>query len=366
MTSEQQTVPQSVTEASDASPRWLGLYAFEIVSWTGLLIGVVFLRAHGLRIDWQTVRYTIPPLIPATARAFLIGVVIYAVYTALRRRSVLDYLRQITRRQWLGLALRLWIVSLVFTYTYFWVKVCVPLVNERLLDSSLWKLDRLLHGGLSPSVFLVELFQGSSLTPWLDVWYGWWLPSITYAIGFFCAYPSAAVRRRVMTSCALIWTLGCWTYTAFPAVGPIYIDSTLWEEIQVELPRASSAQEMLWDNYRTVVAGRSGTLTRFNPTRGVAAMPSLHVGAHWLFMLWMWRYARPLFVPAVIGTFLTFLGSIVTGWHYAIDGYVGVLLAQLSYWAALWLDGERRRGKQDPDQSPSTPASVLPSVPQDQ
>ncbi len=51
-------------------------------------------------------------------------------------------------------------------------------------------------------------------------------------------------------------------------------------------------------------------------------------------MLWIRRYARPLFAVAVIGTLLTFLGSIVTGWHYAVDGYVGIGLAQLSYWLA--------------------------------
>ena len=69
--------------------------------------------------------------------------------------------------------------------------------------------------------------------------------------------------------------------------------------------------------------------------------PSLHVGVHWMLMLWMRRYARPLFLPAVIATFLTFLGSIATGWHYAIDGYVGIALGQLCYWVAVrWERGD--------------------------
>ena len=61
-----------------------------------------------------------------------------------------------------------------------------------------------------------------------------------------------------------------------------------------------------------------------------------------MLMLWLRRYARPLFLPAVIATVLTFLGSIVTGWHYAVDGYVGVGLGQLSYWLALRTERRQR------------------------
>jgi membrane-associated phospholipid phosphatase len=67
-------------------------------------------------------------------------------------------------------------------------------------------------------------------------------------------------------------------------------------------------------------------------------MPSLHVGAHWLFMLWIRREIRPLFVLAAVATFLTFIGSIITGWHYAVDGYVGIALAQLVYMVAVRLE----------------------------
>jgi hypothetical protein len=40
----------------------------------------------------------------------------------------------------------------------------------------------------------------------------------------------------------------------------------------------------------------------------------------------------------VIGTALTLIGSIVTGWHYALDGYVGIGIASLAYWAAWRFD----------------------------
>ena len=57
-------------------------------------------------------------------------------------------------------------------------------------------------------------------------------------------------------------------------------------------------------------------------------------------MRWLWarRRARPIFALAAVGTFLTFVGSIATGWHYALDGYAGIAIAQISYLAAIALD----------------------------
>jgi hypothetical protein len=314
--------------------RQLRIFPFEMAAWVGLIAAVVFLRLHNLRIDWVTFEYTVPPLIPVMGRFLVGGILIYLVYLLLRRRSIRPYLKRLATWRWWILTARLWAAIIVFTYTYFWLKVCVPLVNERLWDQELWRLDALVHLGFSPSVFLVELTQGTVLAGWLDTWYGIWLPSVSFGIAFFCAIPAAKFRRRFVLSCVLIWTLGAWMYVAVPALGPIYAHNEVFEEIVPQLPKADAGQGLLWDNYQTVIAGRIGGLKQFNPTRGIAALPSLHVGAHWLLMLWCRRFARPLFVPALIGTLLTLLGSIVTGWHYAVDGYVGIALAQLSYWVS--------------------------------
>ena len=113
----------------------------------------------------------------------------------------------------------------------------------------------------------------------------------------------------------------------------------MWRDVLPGIPGNAAAHGVLWENYQIIQRGiEDGQLYRFNPTRGIAAMPSLHVGVHWMLMLWMRRYARPLFIPFAGATFLTFLGSIITGWHYAVDGYVGILLGQVSYWAALKLE----------------------------
>lgn len=310
------------------------IYPFEIVAFASLVATVTFLRLHHLRIDWQTFEYTVPPLVPVMGKYFAIGVGLYLVYLLLRRQRVTPYIRRVLSLSWLTLTGRLWLAIIVFTYCYLWLKVCAPLVNHRLWDAAFWRLDTILHFGFSPSLFLLGLTEGTGLIGLLDQWYKLWLPSVSLSIAFFMSLPGARVRRRFVLSCVLIWVLGAWTYVSLPALGPIYAFHPHWENALPDLPEASAAQELLWGNYEKVIAGRTGNLKQFNPTLGIAAMPSLHVGVHWLLMLWIRRYARPFFVPAVIGTFLTFLGSIATGWHYAIDGYVGIGLGQLSFWLA--------------------------------
>ena len=342
--------PDEPPAGSGAVRRGWRPHPFEIAAWASLALAVGFLRANGLRIDWNTVVYTIPPLFRPTAQVLLAGPPLYLLYLLLRRRPLRPYLRRVFSSAWLVLWLRLWLTCFVFTYAYFWLKVSVPLINYRLWDPQLWQLDRLLHLGISPSILLVELLRGTGLVGPLETWYGWWLPTMMLGLSFFCAAPDAGTRRRFMLSSVLIWTLGPWLYMAVPALGPIYVYGETWSELAPELPRAGTAQAMLWQNYQTVVAGRQGGLKRFNPTRGIAAMPSLHVGGHWLLLLWIRRRARPWLVPAAIGTALTFVGSIVTGWHYALDGYAGIVIASLSYWAAWRLDPDAAAARPDGDE----------------
>ncbi len=291
----------------------------------------------------STFNYTVPPLIPVMGKFFVVGICLYLLYAILRRESAWTYLKTILDWRWLFLSLRLWLVFLVFTFSYFWLKVCVPLVNSRLWDQAFWRLDTLLHLGFSPSLFMVELVQGTVLAPSLDRWYGWWLLSMSISVAFFCSYPTQLARRQFLFSCVVLWSAGAWIYVGLPALGPIYAFSEVWQKILPQIPYADAGHHLLWGNYQRVLEGReSGLLRAFKPALGIAAMPSLHVGGHWLLMLWTRRLARPLFMPAVVATFLTFLGSLVTGWHYAVDGYIGIALAQGAYWLALFAERDSK------------------------
>ncbi len=64
-------------------------------------------------------------------------------------------------------------------------------------------------------------------------------------------------------------------------------------------------------------------------------MPSMHIGTSVLFMLLGFASGKR-WVGIIFAIFLAlvFLGSIMLGWHYAIDAYEGAAVAVFGWWAA--------------------------------
>lgn len=338
----------------ETPPRhWAGVfrpYAFEIVTLASMLIAFVFLRAHGLRMDLETVRWVLVPPLGKLPAALGLGVGLQLLYRLLTRHSLKAYLREVVRPRWWILWLRLMLALVAMQYGYFWMKVSVPLVNPRLWDHALWRLDTVLHLGVSPSVFMVSLFAGTPLISVFDDWYGLWITTVFATLTFWSASLDDRLRRRILLSSVLLWTLGSWTYMSIPALGPAYLEPRVFDAVGGEMPGAQGGQQVLRENYRRILEGRrTGILGALNPTRGIAAMPSLHVGLHFFFFLWARRRARPLVVFFALATVLTFMGSLLTGWHYAVDGYVGMFLAWVCYRAGRW------REEADPVEDPAFP-----------
>jgi hypothetical protein len=318
------------TSAPPAGRRF-ALRPFELFTYGATLAVVGYLRWRGLRMDWRTVEFMAGPMLAQLPRALGIGLLLHAVGLALARSGPRAWVRRVATPASAWLWLRVWIATMAVTYTYSWLKVAVPLLREGILDPALWRLDRLLHFGVSPTIFAVELVRGTPVAAWLDGWYGLWLTSVVGMFAFAFLSPSLARRRNFALACALLWIGGATLYFALPAVGPCFASAELFGEVRAEMPKAAATQARLWENYAKLVAGRDGSLKQFNPYLGVAALPSLHVGAHVLFALWSRRHARRLALPFAAAAALTFLASIATGWHYAVDGYLGALLALAAF-----------------------------------
>jgi membrane-associated phospholipid phosphatase len=78
----------------------------------------------------------------------------------------------------------------------------------------------------------------------------------------------------------------------------------------------------LWENLQ------AGTWLPFG---GVSAMPSVHVAMATLIAIVAKAQNRTAGLLLTIFAGLTMLGSVVLGWHYAIDGYLGIAMA-LAIW----------------------------------
>jgi hypothetical protein len=329
------------------------LHSFEWAALLMLLAVLIFLYGNRLGIDLSTATYTVKASLRVGVFALPVGIALQALFSLGEAGGLRRYLRGIAKPAWLLEWLRMWLAIWVTSFAYFWLKVCIPFVNVRSFDAAFARLDEALHLGLAPTRFLVEVLGSSSLAPLFDRWYDLWLLTLVVGLAFFACAGDRLLRRRVVLSSVMLWSLGAWLYLALPAVGPVFVERETWKPIEARLPRATAGQAVLWRNYQQVRTVRAGDPGSFDHRLGVAAMPSLHVGFHVLFALWLWRVSKLLAVGMAFLALLTFVGSVLTGWHYAIDGYAGALLAWLCVLLAQRLEQVQGDTEPEPRHQPS-------------
>ena len=79
---------------------------------------------------------------------------------------------------------------------------------------------------------------------------------------------------------------------------------------------------------------------------GISAFPSMHVAVATLVALWMTGLRRVLALPALAMLMLTQLGSVHLGWHYAVDGYVSIIVTLGAWWGVHRVAARRARDVQ--------------------
>ena len=223
----------------------------------------------------------------------------------------------------------------VFLSAFNTIKVLLPDFTELNFDATLSDLDRRLHGG-DPWRMLAA-FLGED---WQHLIQALYLPGWTYAVmlltGYICiAKRAQAVRGQYVTVFLVTWPLlGNVVAALCLSDGPAFYgritgDAERFGPLVEMLSRtrdnpfsAYMLQNALWMLQQTQSATEGS---------GISAFPSLHVAMATLVCLGLAslnpRYAL-YGVPFLSGVFV---GSIVLGWHYAVDGYASVILV-----CALW------------------------------
>ena len=251
---------------------------------------------------------------------------------AWRRGTLAGYLAVIRRPAWIADTIRLILFSALFVHTYGWIKLAIPLLHPQLMDEKLWNLDRALGLGFSPNVFLLSLFGAPSILRTIDWTYAnVFLASLNLAAIFFLSSPSRRIRIAFMDSNVAMWLIGAWLYVAVPSLGPAYRFPEVWLPLAAFFVHSQAYQHLLMNNYQNVLAYARGIPRPVNVLFGIAAFPSLHVAFQTLVFLWMrrlWRAGELLFAIFIV---IIFVGSIVTGWHYLIDGVAGFVLAWVCF-----------------------------------
>jgi len=236
----------------------------------------------------------------------------------------------------------------VLTGSVGFFKAAIPEIDAFSWDPALARLDRLLHFGTDPWRILFAAIGTPRVVTALNAAYHVWL-LVLYFMIFLAAFSGdGAYRRRFFLGYAVMWLVaGNLAAAGFASGGPVYFDRLGHGDTFLPLMdrlRAFSetspvwalrVQDMLWESY----VGDGEFL-------GISAMPSMHVATSTFLACAAWSRARwaGLLLSLFAATIL--VGSVMLGWHYAIDGYAGIAFALAAWWVAGRVPGaaDGRRG----------------------
>lgn len=209
---------------------------------------------------------------------------------------------------------------------HFLLKSFVWLMNPRTWDALLWDVDRAVHLGLSPSLLATAAFAEPAFLRVLDVLYsGGYFALIVVSVPVFLVFPRLEVRMAFVAAYAAIWMAGSVLYVAFPSWGPVFVVPQLFADVLRDMPSTVSVQRTLFGELSSLVnAPLAPRTVRFG---SVAAFPSLHLAVVTVFAVASRRVSPRWFLGNLVVVFVMLVGSVVTGYHYLVDGWAGILLA---------------------------------------
>jgi hypothetical protein len=216
------------------------------------------------------------------------------------------------------------------------MKLVIPQIHPFSWDRTFMQWDRLLGFGHLPSQILQPALGYFPLTAALNSTYDLWF-GLMFGSVFWIAFASrgSLLRTQYLLAFAISWFFaGNILATIFSAAGPCFygllkLGADPYASQMAYLHAASQhwpigsvwLQGMLWSTYTT----------GYGVIGGISAFPSMHVEIAALVALLGWRINRGLGIALTAYAAVVFVASICLGWHYAVDGIAGILLA-----VAIW------------------------------
>jgi len=232
----------------------------------------------------------------------------------------------------------------LFTGSFSFFKSAIPALHPYSWDPLLARIDALVHFGHDPYRLLMPIFGHPVVITALNNAYHVWFFLMFFMVFLACyTRHNSHARDTFLLTFVLTWAIGGnGLATLLASGGPAYFKllgygdhftplmDTLSRFNQISPISALKVQSALWDGY----AG-NGALS------GISAMPSMHVATAVLLARYGFTYAR--WAGIALGMFAAsiMVASVLLGWHYAIDSYVGILLV-LGFWKlSAWMTAPR-------------------------
>ncbi len=230
----------------------------------------------------------------------------------------------------------------VFFVGFMTIKKNIPIAVPFSWDETFMTWDQAMHFGVLPHEILAPLFQHPPVTFLVNVNYNLWFLVLT-AFFFWQGFrkQDTPLRQQYLLSYLLTWAVGtCLLGTVLSSAGPCFYGFVVPGENPyaglMDYLAAANAHYPVWAVPTQATLWQSH-LDGFGDIEGVSAMPSMHVATTILFILCARASGKRWLVWCSWAFSLSiFLGSILLGWHYAVDGYAGALIALLCWKLSGW------------------------------
>lgn len=230
------------------------------------------------------------------------------------------------------------LIFLPFIALFSEIKLAIPHLQPFAWDTAFYQADLAIHGGLLPHEWLSPLLAHPHVMAAINFMYHlWFFVMWAWLLAFAFQREATALRMRYLLAYFSIWVLaGSFTAIAFSSAGPCFygllglspdpyagLMHSLREINQTAPLLALNIQAKLWDTYQ-----------HGNFDQGISAMPSIHNATSMLFALAAFKINRWLGWALSLFAVIIGIGSVILGWHYAVDAYAGWFLAWLIWKAA--------------------------------
>lgn len=224
-------------------------------------------------------------------------------------------------------------IALAPSFIFFaYLKQTVLTSYPEILDEKLAAIDHFIHFGTDPWIIAHSSITYPILIFFIAFFYNKWIHVMYTFSAFQASYTSHKFERmQYLITFLLAWTLLGNLVAYFGAsMGPCFFEkatdiphenfSLLIEKLKnsnfIDVRAHISIQDALWDNFIN---------KKHKLGYSISAMPSIHVAVSFL----MYLSARTIGIKSRIISFMffisTMIGSVMFGWHYAIDGYVSII-----------------------------------------
>ena len=207
------------------------------------------------------------------------------------------------------------------------IKQAIPFINPGIHDAALQQIDKYLHLGVNPNTAAVTLLGAPAIAFLFDKLYVLWYLLKPLVLAYFAMTPDRKSHVSFYTAYFAMWIFGGLAAVVLPSLGPIYTHPEWFTNLNAGMAR--KLQTQLMTHYESALAHPEKYKVFIY--EGVAAFPSLHVGIAAIFAFFVFQVNR------VIGSFfiayvvIVQIGSVLLGWHYALDGYFAIGMAYLFF-----------------------------------